>query len=156
MLIHFSIGLWHTGVHRTRSDSPAGLWETCWLVGHGHHPIRVPGGMCPVLRWHTGKAVRTGGQRWVQMNLSALLTWETQIPIKGWGSCTDWLKIKPLEQDLIYCVLYADEIIWPDGDDALPVDAQDMIIRLLKQSPLERLGTGTWLLNCIWRLVFCG
>lgn len=37
----------------------------------------------------------------------------------------------------------ADEIIWPEGDDALPTDAQDLITRLLKQNPLERLGTGT-------------
>lgn len=39
--------------------------------------------------------------------------------------------------------LLADEIIWPEGDDALPTDAQDLITRLLKQNPLERLGTGT-------------
>lgn len=37
----------------------------------------------------------------------------------------------------------ADEIIWPEGDDALPADAQDLITCLLKQSPLDRLGTGT-------------
>lgn len=37
----------------------------------------------------------------------------------------------------------ADEIIWPEGDDALPADAQDLITRLLKQNPLDRLGTGT-------------
>ncbi|XP_056409227.1 microtubule-associated serine/threonine-protein kinase 2-like [Hyla sarda] len=35
-----------------------------------------------------------------------------------------------------------DEIAWPDGEDALPGDAQDLISRLLHQSPLERLGTG--------------
>lgn len=38
--------------------------------------------------------------------------------------------------------VFLDEIIWPDGEDALPADAQDLITRLLKQSPLERLGTG--------------
>lgn len=37
----------------------------------------------------------------------------------------------------------SDEIIWPEGDDALPADAQDLITRLLKQNPLDRLGTGT-------------
>lgn len=37
----------------------------------------------------------------------------------------------------------ADDIIWPEGDDSLPADAQDLITRLLKQSPLDRLGTGT-------------
>lgn len=36
-----------------------------------------------------------------------------------------------------------DEIIWPEGDDALPADAQDLITRLLRQSPLDRLGTST-------------
>ena len=37
----------------------------------------------------------------------------------------------------------ADEIMWPEGDEALPADAQDLITRLLRQCPLERLGTGT-------------
>lgn len=36
----------------------------------------------------------------------------------------------------------ADEIMWPEGDEALPADAQDLITRLLRQCPLERLGTG--------------
>lgn len=35
-----------------------------------------------------------------------------------------------------------DEIMWPEGDEALPADAQDLITRLLRQSPLDRLGTG--------------
>lgn len=35
-----------------------------------------------------------------------------------------------------------DEIEWPEGDDALPVESQDLITKLLRQSPLERLGTG--------------
>lgn len=39
-------------------------------------------------------------------------------------------------------MFWIDEIIWPEEEDALPVDAQDLITRLLKQSPLERLGTG--------------
>ncbi|XP_071799518.1 microtubule-associated serine/threonine-protein kinase 3-like isoform X4 [Asterias amurensis] len=34
------------------------------------------------------------------------------------------------------------DIEWPDGDDALPDDAQDLIIRLLQQNPYFRLGTG--------------
>ncbi|TMS20062.1 Microtubule-associated serine/threonine-protein kinase 3 [Larimichthys crocea] len=34
------------------------------------------------------------------------------------------------------------EIIWPEGDDALPADAQDLITRLLRQSPIDRIGTG--------------
>lgn len=45
--------------------------------------------------------------------------------------------------DLItHPLFFLDDIIWPDGEDALPADAQDLITRLLKQSPLERLGTG--------------
>lgn len=45
---------------------------------------------------------------------------------------------------VIYLALFllADDIIWPEGDDALPFDAQDLITRLLRQSPLDRLGTG--------------
>lgn len=35
-----------------------------------------------------------------------------------------------------------DEIEWPEGDDALPAESQDLITKLLRQSPLERLGTG--------------
>jgi len=54
--------------------------------------------------------------------------------LKETGSFTNCFKI--------HAVPYADEIIWPDGDDTLPVDAQDLITRLLNQSPLERLGTG--------------
>lgn len=34
-----SAGVWHSGVHCSRSDSAAGLWETSRLVGYGHHPI---------------------------------------------------------------------------------------------------------------------
>lgn len=39
--------------------------------------------------------------------------------------------------------LFPDEIVWPEGDEALPQDAQDLIAKLLHQNPLERLGTGT-------------
>lgn len=38
--------------------------------------------------------------------------------------------------------LISDEIIWPEGDEALPADAQDLITQLLRHCPLERLGTG--------------
>lgn len=44
-------------------------------------------------------------------------------------------------------LLCPDDIIWPDGEDALPADAQDFITRLLRQNPLERLGTGWWQWN---------
>lgn len=32
--------------------------------------------------------------------------------------------------------------MWPEGEEALPADAQDLITRLLRQNPLDRLGTG--------------
>lgn len=42
----------------------------------------------------------------------------------------------------VYAVFMLDEIIWPEDDEALPFDAQDLICKLLRQNPLERLGTG--------------
>lgn len=43
--------------------------------------------------------------------------------------------------------LSPDEIAWPEGDDALPPDAQDLISKLLRQNPLERMGTGRSLVH---------
>lgn len=40
---------------------------------------------------------------------------------------------------LLYLV---DDIVWPEGDEALPVDAQHLISSLLQTNPLVRLGTG--------------
>lgn len=40
------------------------------------------------------------------------------------------------------CV-FPDEINWPEGEDAPPPDAQDLITLLLRQNPLERMGAGT-------------
>ena len=40
---------------------------------------------------------------------------------------------------LLYLV---DDIVWPEGDEALPVDAQNLISSLLQTNPLVRLGTG--------------
>ncbi|XP_039614583.1 microtubule-associated serine/threonine-protein kinase 4 isoform X2 [Polypterus senegalus] len=36
----------------------------------------------------------------------------------------------------------SDEINWPEGEEALPPDAQELITLLLRQNPLERFGTG--------------
>uniref|UniRef100_A0A4W5NUE6 non-specific serine/threonine protein kinase n=1 Tax=Hucho hucho TaxID=62062 RepID=A0A4W5NUE6_9TELE len=36
-----------------------------------------------------------------------------------------------------------DDIVWPDGDEVLPADAQGLISTLLQTNPLMRLGTGT-------------
>lgn len=75
---------------------------------------------------------------------------------QGYGKPVDWWAMGIiLYEFLVGCVPFfgdtpeelfgqvvSDEIIWPEGDDALPSDAQDLITRLLRQSSLERLGTG--------------
>ncbi|KAJ0032576.1 hypothetical protein NQD34_002657 [Periophthalmus magnuspinnatus] len=75
---------------------------------------------------------------------------------QGYGKPVDWWAMGIiLYEFLVGCVPFfgdtpeelfgqvvSDEIVWPEGDDALPGDAQDLITRLLRQSPLERLGTG--------------
>ncbi|XP_036971780.1 microtubule-associated serine/threonine-protein kinase 3 isoform X2 [Acanthopagrus latus] len=75
---------------------------------------------------------------------------------QGYGKPVDWWAMGIiLYEFLVGCVPFfgdtpeelfgqvvSDEIIWPEGDDALPADAQDLITRLLSQSPLDRLGTG--------------
>lgn len=38
--------------------------------------------------------------------------------------------------------MFLDEINWPEGEDTPPPDAQELITLLLRQNPLERLGTG--------------
>ncbi|XP_028299191.1 microtubule-associated serine/threonine-protein kinase 3 isoform X3 [Gouania willdenowi] len=75
---------------------------------------------------------------------------------QGYGKPVDWWAMGIiLYEFLVGCVPFfgdtpeelfgqvvSDEIIWPEGDDALPTDAQDLITRLLRQSALDRLGTG--------------
>lgn len=39
--------------------------------------------------------------------------------------------------------MFPDEINWPEGEDAPPSDAQELITLLLRQNPLERMGAGT-------------
>lgn len=46
------------------------------------------------------------------------------------------------EDPRVYAAFVLDEIIWPEEDEALPQEAQDLISKLLRQNPLERLGTG--------------
>ncbi|KAG8436979.1 hypothetical protein GDO86_007893 [Hymenochirus boettgeri] len=75
---------------------------------------------------------------------------------QGYGKPVDWWAMGIiLYEFLVSCVPFfgdtpeelfgqviSDEIAWPEGDDSLPADAQDLISILLRQNPLERLGTG--------------
>ncbi|XP_072366939.1 microtubule-associated serine/threonine-protein kinase 2 isoform X3 [Scyliorhinus torazame] len=76
---------------------------------------------------------------------------------QGYGKPVDWWAMGIiLYEFLVGCVPFfgdtpeelfgqviSDEIAWPDGDDALPHDAEDLISKLLRQNPLERLGAGS-------------
>ena len=43
----------------------------------------------------------------------------------------------------VLCVGLTDEINWPTGEDTPPADSQELITLLLRQNPMERMGTGT-------------
>uniref|UniRef100_A0A3B3WI95 non-specific serine/threonine protein kinase n=1 Tax=Poecilia mexicana TaxID=48701 RepID=A0A3B3WI95_9TELE len=75
---------------------------------------------------------------------------------QGYGKPVDWWAMGIiLYEFLVGCVPFfgdtpeelfgqviTDDIVWPDGDEALPVDAQHLISSLLQTNPLVRLGTG--------------
>lgn len=75
---------------------------------------------------------------------------------RGYGKPVDWWAMGViLYEFLVGCVPFfgdtpeelfgqviSDEIAWPDGEDALPADSLDLISKLLRQSPLDRMGTG--------------
>uniref|UniRef100_A0A3B5A7Z5 non-specific serine/threonine protein kinase n=1 Tax=Stegastes partitus TaxID=144197 RepID=A0A3B5A7Z5_9TELE len=75
---------------------------------------------------------------------------------QGYGKPVDWWAMGIiLYEFLVGCVPFfgdtpeelfgqviTDDIVWPDGDDALPADAQALISALLQTNPLVRLGTG--------------
>ncbi|XP_037328972.2 microtubule-associated serine/threonine-protein kinase 1 isoform X1 [Pungitius pungitius] len=76
---------------------------------------------------------------------------------QGYGKPVDWWAMGIiLYEFLVGCVPFfgdtpeelfgqviTDNIVWPDGDDALPADSQDLISALLQTNPLVRLGTGS-------------
>uniref|UniRef100_A0A8D2J9U3 non-specific serine/threonine protein kinase n=1 Tax=Varanus komodoensis TaxID=61221 RepID=A0A8D2J9U3_VARKO len=76
---------------------------------------------------------------------------------QGYGKPVDWWAMGViLYEFLVGCVPFfgdtpeelfgqviSDEIVWPEGDEALPPEAQDLIAKLLRQNPMERLGTGS-------------
>lgn len=55
--------MWDSWIHCSRSDPEARLWEACGLVGNGHHPLWVSGGLCTILWRHSRRVVRPGHQR---------------------------------------------------------------------------------------------
>ncbi|XP_015234878.1 PREDICTED: microtubule-associated serine/threonine-protein kinase 1 isoform X2 [Cyprinodon variegatus] len=75
---------------------------------------------------------------------------------QGYGKPVDWWAMGIiLYEFLVGCVPFfgdtpeelfgqviTDDIAWPEGDEALPVDAQHLISSLLQTNPLARLGTG--------------
>ncbi|XP_059419662.1 microtubule-associated serine/threonine-protein kinase 3-like isoform X1 [Carassius carassius] len=75
---------------------------------------------------------------------------------QGYGKPVDWWAMGIiLYEFLVGCVPFfgdtpeelfgqvvSDEIEWPEGDDALTLESQDLITKLLRQSPKERLGAG--------------
>ncbi|XP_045543820.1 microtubule-associated serine/threonine-protein kinase 2 isoform X7 [Salmo salar] len=76
---------------------------------------------------------------------------------QGYGKPVDWWAMGViLYEFLVGCAPFfgdtpeelfgqviSDEITWPEEEEALPNDAQDLISKLLRQNPLERLGTGS-------------
>ncbi|KAK2818699.1 hypothetical protein Q5P01_024260 [Channa striata] len=75
---------------------------------------------------------------------------------QGYGKPVDWWAMGIiLYEFLVGCVPFfgdtpeelfgqviSDEINWPEGEDSPPPDAQELITLLLRQNPLERMGTG--------------
>ncbi|CAL8332846.1 unnamed protein product [Merluccius merluccius] len=75
---------------------------------------------------------------------------------QGYGKPVDWWAMGIiLYEFLVGCVPFfgdtteelfgqviTDDIVWPDGEEALPADSQALISTLLQTNPLMRLGTG--------------
>ncbi|XP_041444840.1 microtubule-associated serine/threonine-protein kinase 1-like isoform X2 [Xenopus laevis] len=75
---------------------------------------------------------------------------------QGYGKPVDWWAMGIiLYEFLVGCVPFfgdtpeelfgqviSDDIVWPEAEEALPTDAQNLISCLLQTDPLQRLGTG--------------
>ncbi|XP_068130326.1 microtubule-associated serine/threonine-protein kinase 1 isoform X2 [Hyperolius riggenbachi] len=75
---------------------------------------------------------------------------------QGYGKPVDWWAMGIiLYEFLVGCVPFfgdtpeelfgqviSDDIVWPEGEEALPADAQNLISSLLQTDPLLRVGTG--------------
>uniref|UniRef100_A0AAQ6IMZ3 non-specific serine/threonine protein kinase n=1 Tax=Anabas testudineus TaxID=64144 RepID=A0AAQ6IMZ3_ANATE len=71
------------------------------------------------------------------------------IPVDWWAmgiilyeflvGCVPFFGDTPEE---LFGQVISDEINWPEGEDAPPPDAQELITLLLRQNPLERMGAG--------------
>uniref|UniRef100_A0A8C5F8T8 non-specific serine/threonine protein kinase n=1 Tax=Gadus morhua TaxID=8049 RepID=A0A8C5F8T8_GADMO len=75
---------------------------------------------------------------------------------QGYGKPVDWWAMGIiLYEFLVGCVPFfgdtpeelfgqviSDEINWPTGEDTPPADSQELITLLLRQNPMERMGTG--------------
>ncbi|XP_018109177.1 microtubule-associated serine/threonine-protein kinase 1 isoform X3 [Xenopus laevis] len=75
---------------------------------------------------------------------------------QGYGKPVDWWAMGIiLYEFLVGCVPFfgdtpeelfgqviSDDIVWPEAEEALPIDAQNLISCLLQTDPLQRLGTG--------------
>uniref|UniRef100_A0A3Q3G666 non-specific serine/threonine protein kinase n=1 Tax=Labrus bergylta TaxID=56723 RepID=A0A3Q3G666_9LABR len=59
---------------------------------------------------------------------------------QGYGKPVDWWAMDTPEE--LFGQVITDDIVWPEGDDALPADSLDLISALLQTNPLGRLGTG--------------
>ena len=83
--VHWQPSAGHARLRGARGDPAAGLRQAGRLVGHGHHPLRVPGGRRPVLWRHAGGAIRAHAERWDRW-----LAWGTltQSPSSSWSSCS--------------------------------------------------------------------
>lgn len=70
---------------------------------------------------------------WIIIILRFLRKWSPIFPKKNSKRCVSCL--------FVY-FSFLDEINWPEGEEAPPLDAQELVTLLLRQNPLERLGTG--------------